>query len=102
MARADRECDSGEIQWRESAPSGTLVVTMQTLHVVPDTQGNWSVVDEETGVPVSRHASATGAELAARSLATVAHAEAIYVHDRYYRMHRLSTREAVRRDRGSR
>jgi hypothetical protein len=87
--------------WRDGARSGTLVVTMQTLHVVPDRQGNWSVVDEETGVPVSRHASATGAEWAARSLATVAHAEEIYVHDRYYRMHRLSTPGAVRRDRGS-
>ena len=70
---------------------------MQTLHVMPDTQGNWSVVDEETGVPVSRHASATGAERAARSLASVAHAETIFVHDRYQRVHRLSTRTVERR-----
>ena len=62
---------------------------MQTLHVVPDVQGSWSVVDDDTGESLSRHPSATGAELAARSLANRAHAEAIFVHDRYHRMHRL-------------
>jgi hypothetical protein len=64
---------------------------MQTLHVIPDVQGNWSVVDDDTGEPLSRHPSATGAEQAARSLATVAHAETIFVHDRYHRTHRLVT-----------
>ena len=62
---------------------------MQTLHVVPDTQGNWCVVDEDTGVSFSKHASTTGAERAARTLAAAAHAETILVHDRYHRMHRL-------------
>jgi hypothetical protein len=69
---------------------------MQTLHVMPDTQGNWCVVDEELGVPFSKHASTTGAERAARLLATAAHAETILVHDRYHRMHRLVVAE--RRD----
>ena len=69
---------------------------MQTLHVVPDTQGNWCVVDDEMGVPMSRHASATGAERAAQSLAKVAHAEAIFVHDRYHRTHRIPTVERRR------
>lgn len=62
---------------------------MQTLHVMPDTQGNWCVVDEDMGVQFSKHVSATGAERAARSLATAAHAETILVHDRYHRMHQL-------------
>jgi hypothetical protein len=62
---------------------------MQTLHVVPDTQGNWCVVDEDMGVPFSKHASTTGAERAARLLAAAAHAETILVHDRYHRMHEL-------------
>jgi hypothetical protein len=47
---------------------------MQTLHVMPDTQGNWCVVDEELGVPF-------------------AHAETILFHDRYHRMHRLVVAE---------
>lgn len=63
---------------------------MSTLHIVPDTQGNWRVIDDDTGVPLSRHTTASGAERAARSLATVARAEAIFVHDRYHRMHRIS------------
>ena len=63
---------------------------MQTLHVVPDTQGNWCVVDEDMGVPFSKHVSTTGAERAARSLAAAAHAEKILVHDRYHRMHELA------------
>ena len=71
---------------------------MQTLHVVPDVQGNWCVVDDDTGAPLSRHPSATGAERAARSLATVAHAEAIFVHDRYHRTHRIATARPEPRD----
>lgn len=63
---------------------------MQTLHVVPDTQGNWCVVDEDMGVAFSKHASTTGAERAARLLAAAAHAETILVHDRYHRMHELA------------
>jgi hypothetical protein len=66
---------------------------MQTLHVVPDVQGDWCVVDDDSGEPLSRHPSATGAELAARSLAVTAHAEAILVHDRYHRMRRLVVAE---------
>jgi hypothetical protein len=66
---------------------------MQTLHVMPDTRGNWCVVDEEMGVQFSRHTTATGAERAARSLATVAHAETILVHDRYHRMHAVAVTE---------
>jgi hypothetical protein len=61
---------------------------MSTLHIVPDTQGNWRIIDDDTGVPLSRHETATGAERAARA----AHAEAIFIHDRYYRMHRVSAR----------
>jgi hypothetical protein len=63
---------------------------MQTLHVMPDTQGNWCVVDEDMGVPFSTHASTSGAERAARLLAATAHAETILVHDRYHRMHELA------------
>ena len=63
---------------------------MSTLHIVPDTQGNWRIIDDDTGMPLSRHATASGAERAARSLASAAHAEAIFIHDRYYRMHRIS------------
>ena len=69
---------------------------MQTLHVVPDVQGDWCVVDDDADEPLSRHPSATGAELAARSLASAAHAEAIFVHDRYHRTHRLSTGSRAR------
>lgn len=65
---------------------------MSTLHIVPDTQGNWRIIDDDTGVPLSRHETANGAERAARSLASAAHAEAIFIHDRYYRMHRVSAR----------
>jgi hypothetical protein len=73
---------------------------MQTLHVIPDVQGNWTVVDDDTGEPLSRHPSATGAERAARSLATVAHAEAILVHDRYHRTHWVATLRREPRERG--
>jgi hypothetical protein len=59
---------------------------MSTLHIVPDTQGNWRIIDDDTGVPLSRHETANGAERAARSLASAAHAEAIFIHDRYYRI----------------
>jgi hypothetical protein len=63
---------------------------MSTLHIVPDTQGNWKVIDDDTGVPLSRHETASSAERAARSLASAADAEAIFIHDRYFRTHRLS------------
>ena len=60
---------------------------MQTLHVMPDTHGNWCIVDDDSGVPMSRYETATGAERAARSLASAANAEHIYVHDLYHRVH---------------
>ena len=73
---------------------------MQTLHVIPDVQGTWTVVDDDTGEPLTRHPSASGAERAARSLATIAHAEAILVHDRYHRTHWVATLRPEPRSRG--
>ena len=52
---------------------------MSTLHIVPDTQGNWRIIDDDTGVPLSRHETANGAERAARSLASAAHAAGMAV-----------------------
>jgi hypothetical protein len=72
---------------------------MQTLHVVPDLQGDWCVVDDDSSEPLSRHPSATGAELAARTLAAAAHAEAILVHDRYHRTHWVATLRSEPHDR---
>lgn len=84
-----------KLRWRPAVASGTIE-GMQTLHVMPDTQGTWCVVDEEMGVPFSRHPDATDAERAARTLAQAAHAKSIFVHDRYHRMHRLTVPERRR------
>jgi hypothetical protein len=61
---------------------------MTTLHVMPDSRGGWSVVDDDARTPLSHHPSATHAEAAARQLAPSRGAEGILVHDRYHRLRR--------------
>jgi hypothetical protein len=61
---------------------------MTMLHVMPDSRGGWSVVDDDARTPLSHHPSATHAEAAARLLAAARGAEGILVHDRYHRLRR--------------
>ena len=51
------------------------------VHVVPDRRGRWRVHREGDERPVSEHATATEAELAARRLG-----QDVIVHDRYGRI----------------
>lgn len=61
---------------------------MTTLHVMPDSRGDWSVVDDDASTVLSHHPSATHAEAAARQVAAVRGADGILVHDRYHRLRR--------------
>jgi hypothetical protein len=56
-----------------------------TLHVEPDAAGRWSVRREGERTPLSRHTSATAAQIAARALA--GQAGRIVTRDRYGRVH---------------
>ena len=55
-----------------------------TVHVEPDPTGRWSVRRDSESLPLSRHTSATMAELAARALDRRV---VVVVHDRYGRIH---------------
>jgi hypothetical protein len=58
---------------------------MTMLHVVPDERGNWRLFEDARSVPLSRHDSATEAELWAWSRVGARGEEEIVVHDRYGR-----------------
>jgi hypothetical protein len=60
---------------------------MTEVHVIPDERTTWRVYDPQSKAPLSEHASATEAELAARALANDRHAERVVIHDRYNRPH---------------
>ena len=63
---------------------------MSELHVIPNARGTWQVRDQDCDAPISEHASATAAELAAWFHCDEGRANSIVVHDRYGR-----TRDAV-------
>ena len=59
---------------------------MLCIEIHPDERGTWSVVDDSmAGVLLSRHPSASDAEVAAKRYADVMDADEIVVHDRYHR-----------------
>ena len=58
---------------------------MTMLHVVPDERGNWRLFEAARSVPLSRHDSATEAELRAWSRVGARGDQEIVVHDRYGR-----------------
>ena len=58
---------------------------MTEVHVIPDERTTWRVYDHDAKAPLSEHASATEAELAAQALAQDRHADRVVVHDRYNR-----------------
>ena len=61
---------------------------MIELHVIPDERTTtWRVFETDAAEPLSEHANATEAELAARACAAIRHAERLVVHDRYHRTH---------------
>ncbi len=61
---------------------------MTMLHVMPDSRGSWSVVDDDASTALSHHPTATHAEAAARQIAVSRGADGILVHDRYHRLRR--------------
>ncbi len=60
---------------------------MTEVHVIADERTTWRVYGPDATAPISEHASATEAELAARALAQDRDADRVVVHDRYYRTH---------------
>jgi hypothetical protein len=60
---------------------------MTELHVIPDARSAWRVYESDAAEALSVHASATDAELAARSRAEDRGIERVVVHDRYHRTH---------------
>ena len=60
---------------------------MTEVHVIPDERTTWRVFGPDAKAPLSEHASATEAELAARALAQDRDADRVVVHDRYHRIH---------------
>jgi hypothetical protein len=61
---------------------------MTELHVIPEERTTtWRVYQSDASAPLSQHADATEAELAARAWAEQRGAERIFVHDRYHRTH---------------
>lgn len=58
------------------------------VHVMPSEVGEWTVLDEHSGV-LSSHPSETEAERAAHAYASRCGAREIMLHDRYGRVHRL-------------
>jgi hypothetical protein len=61
----------------------TALAPSRPVHLLPDRLGRWSVVRDGDREPLSRHGSATEAELAARATG-----REILVHDRYGRVRR--------------
>jgi hypothetical protein len=59
---------------------------MTEVHVISDERTTWRVYDADEQAPISEHASATEAELAARAHAQDRDAERVVVHDRYHRV----------------
>ena len=64
------------------------------LHIVPNQLGSWHVRREGADRPLSEHASATDAELAAVRAAHATDAPEVVVHDRYNRVRRAHPKEA--------
>jgi hypothetical protein len=60
---------------------------MTELHVIPDERSTWRVYETDESRPLSEHATATEAELAAHELARDRDADRVVVHDRYHRTH---------------
>jgi hypothetical protein len=61
---------------------------MTELHVIPEERTTtWRVYRSDAPAPLSQHADATEAELAAHAWAAQRGAERIVVHDRYHRTH---------------
>ena len=58
---------------------------MTEVHVIADERSTWRVYETDAADPLSEHASATEAELAARARAQDRAAERVVVHDRYHR-----------------
>ena len=60
---------------------------MTEVHVIADERTTWRVYGPDAAAPISEHASATEAELAARAHAQDRDADRVVVHDRYNRPH---------------
>ena len=63
---------------------------MTEVHVIPDERTTWRVFEPEADAPLSEHASATEAEMAARALAHDRQAERVVMHDRYNRTRQVA------------
>ena len=61
---------------------------MTELHVIPDKRTNdWRVYAAGASAPLSEHATAGDAELAAQTWAQRRGVDRVVVHDRYHRVH---------------
>ena len=60
---------------------------MTEVHVISDERTTWRVYGPDAQAPLSEHASATEAELAAQAHAQDRDADRVVVHDRYNRTH---------------
>jgi hypothetical protein len=73
---------------------------MTELHVIPDERTNdWRVYAASASAPLSEHADARDAELAAQARAERAGIDRVVVHDRYHRVHEAAPLPAALRAR---
>ena len=72
---------------------------MTELHVFPDQRAaTWRLYDTDATATLSRHATASDAESAARAIAKQRGANRIVVHDRYHRPHDAAASPAQLKD----
>ena len=69
---------------------------MTTLHVEPR-NGTWVVRRDDDTAPISEHAEAGAAMLAAHGVARTAGVERVLMHDRYHRTHAFASTAPRRR-----
>ena len=69
---------------------------MTELHVIPDERTNdWRVYAADASAPLSEHATASDAELAAQTWAQRRGVDRVVVHDRYHRVHEAAPSPAA-------